>query len=256
MVMNTVAYIIHLKRSMARRENVTKTRARCPVSTFIHPATDGNALDKSQISNAYTQSIHEPEYPFPLRNGEVGLFLSHRSCWKRILDEGVDAALILEDDTELTASFDASFEIAIDHIVELGLIQFQVRKIRGMTRVVSSSGASDDRRILEPLVVPLRTNAQLVSRTAAEKLLNSSDLFDRPVDTFLQLRNVTGQRVYSMQPSGVVENSSLTGGSTIHNQDRKIGWIAREIKRLTYRREVHRLSRLYWNSVIASTGVD
>ncbi len=252
----TAAYIIHLKRSVARAENVAELKSRCPVPTYVHDATDGSALDQADISKCYREAIHVPKYPFSLRSSEIGLFVSHRSCWERLVSDDVDAALILEDDVRLEENFDELLSFVTKHILDLGYVKFRVGPVRGKARIVKSDVGTGGKEIVEPLVVPFGTYAQLVSRIAAEKLLESTVRFDRPIDTFLQLRHVSGQRVYSVNPSGVVENSSEIGGSTIHGKDRRMGWIDREIKRFTYRREVRRLSRLYWNSVVVSSGID
>ncbi len=249
----TVAYIIHLERSTAREQNLADLEAMCPVPTQMHAAIDGHKLKQSELTDVYVKGQHWPIYPFSLRPAEVGVALSHRSCWKRALDEGVDAALILEDDVKLVDEFETGFLSAIEHIQELGYIQFRVRPIRGKIRLVRNFGTVKQRQLVEPSVVPLGMCAQLVSRTAAQRLLKATSRFDRPIDAFLQLRNITGQRVYVMQPSGVEEISDELGGSTVHSKIQKVSWINREFRRFKYRMEVRRMSKQYWDSLNSLT---
>ena len=82
--------------------------------------------------------------------------------------------------------------------------------------------------LLEPLVVPLGMRAQLVSRAAADRLPAATGRIDRPVDTFLQLRETSGVRVFTAWPTGVSEISSELGGSTIHSRRKRELWLKRE----------------------------
>ena len=248
--MKIVAYVIHLRRSVSRLDAVKDLQARCPVPISVQDAVDGSLLDEASVSKCYSRSLFSPEYPFRLRLAEIGIFLSHRSCWRRMVDEDVDAALILEDDAALATEFGESLSLAIQHVNELGVIQFLTRDIRGERRIVAQSTQISGPQILEHVIVPLKAIAQMVSRDAAGILLDATDKFDRPIDTLLQLRHITGQRVYSMHSTGVVDASSTFGGTTIHTGDKKTGFLERELKRFMYRSRVRRLSRRFWNSEI------
>ena len=246
--MKISALVIHLERSADRDSNLTKLISACPVPGWVHAATDGNLLTKAEIAECYSRQLHQPHYPFALRPGEIGCFLSHRSCWRRMLDEGTAAALILEDDIELEDGFHEGFELARMHIKALEYVQFPVRRIRSRTRPGIRSQIPNGVQVVEPIVAPLGTCAQLVYWTAAKRLLGATRKFDRPIDCLLQLRSLTGQPVYSVLPSGVKEISSDLGGSVTHVKEREIGWFEREFKRFTYRSQVRRLSRQYWKS--------
>ena len=244
--MKTAAYVIHLERSLGRDRNLTKILSVMPVPAQVHSATDGSSLGNAKILEVYKRWLHLPKYPFELRSAEIGTFLSHRSCWMRLLAEGVDAALILEDDIGFDETFLRGFELAREHVRDLEYIQFPVRQVHTKVRILGDSGDPANIRIVEPRVVPLGACAQLVSRTAAERLLEATQRIDRPIDCFLQLRNITGQSIYSVIPSGVGEISRELGGSTIHAKDQQVSWAEREFKRFAYRMKVRRMSRRHW----------
>ena len=246
--MKTTAYIIHLERSVDRNENLGRMIANCPVPAQMQAATDGCCLSNAVIEEVYVRRLCWPVYPFELRPTEIGIFLSHRACWKRLLDEDADAALIMEDDIRIDDGFFTGLESAMQHIVDLQFIQFPVRRVRtGLmaSTIVEMPGSG---RILEPYVVPLGACAQLVSSAAAERLLKVTKQFDRPIDCLLQLRNVTGQPIFSVVPSGIREISSKLGGSTVHVKDRQISWLNRELRRFAYRLKVWRSSLWYVRS--------
>lgn len=232
------AFIIHLTRATARRPQVDRIQAACPVPASIIDAVDGRALSNVDIDAVYSREpLHAPRYPFQLGVGEIGCFLSHRKAWQAILDRGLDAGLIIEDDVEIDAPvFAQAFELAREHAGELGYIQFQTRPVRGQSAVVARKGGFS---IVMPDVGQLRTSAQIVSAGHAERLLELTARFDRPVDSFLQMSWVTSNPLYCAVPPGISDRTSQTGGSTISGRKRFSDRISREIKRFLYRRRVH-----------------
>jgi GR25 family glycosyltransferase involved in LPS biosynthesis len=73
-------------------------KASLPLPVNIIDAVDGLKLSDGEISAVYRKNLHRPRYPFELGKAEVGCFLSHRKAWQEILDRGLDAGLIVEDD--------------------------------------------------------------------------------------------------------------------------------------------------------------
>src|SRR5690606_485422 len=92
--------IIHLERAHARFPQVEAIIDMLPLKSHVLSAVDGEQMSK-QHSQAYVRKLLRPHYPFRLRKSEVATFHSHRACWQKIIDEGLDAALILEDDVKL-----------------------------------------------------------------------------------------------------------------------------------------------------------
>ncbi len=234
--MNIKAYIIHLERASARRKQVDRIVEACSVPTEIVHAIDGGALSAEEISQSYVKNKHEPQYPFKLQPGEVGCFLSHRKCWRRQIEENLDAALILEDDIELNQPvFDLALAMARKHIDRVGYIQFQVRP----TPANASVFASDAKvQLVRPKPTPLRTSAQLVSQSAARMLLDLTEVFDRPVDTYLQMHWLTGIHLACATPSGVSDRTSESGGSTISVKKPFTEKVFRTWKRWQYRSKI------------------
>ncbi|RMH43332.1 MAG: glycosyltransferase family 25 protein [Alphaproteobacteria bacterium] len=240
--MKSTAFIIHLGRAAARRRQVEKIRAALPVPAEILAATDGAALGASERKAVLSEDpLFAPPYPFALGPGEIGCFLSHRRAWKAIVERGLDAALIIEDDVEIsTAVFSEAFRLAARHVGRLGYVQFQTRPLSGRGRVIDTAGEA---RLVVPEVAPLRTSAQLVSRAAAKRLLECSERIDRPVDCFLQLRWVTGIAPAVVEPSGVADRTAEAGGSTISRRRRLPERLRHEILRPIYRWRIARASR-------------
>ncbi len=237
--MNIRAFIIHLERSEQRRRQAEWIIAHCPISCEMIAAVDGLVMD-AEAARAYQPDLLKPHYPFELRKSEIAVFLSHRKCWQRIVSEGLDAGLILEDDVEfdplaLQAALDLAKKAGPGAYVRLPKSQREsareISAMAGATQLFVAKG------------IGLGAQAQLVTIAAARKLLAATESFDRPVDTFMQMRWHHGVRVFSVQPNSIREISGELGGSTIHKKFAFFTKFKREIKRSNYRLKVAYLSR-------------
>jgi len=230
------AFILHLERAISRAANVESLRARLPIESEILAAIDGARLSSQELDRAYARRRFRPRYPFALTATEVGVFLSHRAAWRRIVEEKLDFAVIFEDDAQIDPApfaalieFVAAERAAWDYVL--------------MPALPVGSGAAAARRgalaLVRPDAPPLRAIGQIVSRAAAQRLLERTLPFDRPVDAFLQMTWITGQPLLVASPSPVRDVSRETGGTTV--QRRSMGLAERlyhEAMRPIYRAQV------------------
>ena len=218
-----------------------------PVQPQIHHAVDGEEITSQRQASVYRRRLFRPYYPFTLLQGEIGAFLSHRSCWKRIWQGDSDAGLVLEDDAILDPELmQFAFRLACTRISELGHIQFAARKPRGSASILQSEifEAETLVKLAAFRRVPLGMVAQLISSSAARQLYHATEAFDRPVDTFLQMHWLTGQPIATVFPSGVkIDSSGVTVKSTIHRREVRRNWWSREWRRFRYRDAIRRRSR-------------
>lgn len=236
------AYILHLTRASARRENAQALLQDCGVAGGLWPAVDGANMSSSDLADVVGAQLLEPEYPFPLKTGEIGCFLSHRQIWADMQSRPEDAALIIEDDAAIDAeTFPLALDLARSNIEQLGYIQFQTRITDGPATLVDTNGPC---QLTVPQLGGLRTTVQMVSREAAEHLLRLTEIIDRPVDTFVQSHWHTLLRPARIYPSGIRDIANTLDGSTIQGGRKKplLAKITREMARSRYRRAVNRLS--------------
>ncbi len=233
--------IIHLERSLERKPQVKKLKKNLPYQTKVVEAVDGSNPD-NDFSKSYTPKLLRPHYPFSLRSAEVACFQSHRKCWQEILDRGLDAALIIEDDVDIfDGEFTAAVKLAMKEIKMGDLIRFPM-KPREKSR--NRSVKRDNISIFEPTVVGLGTQAQIVTYDAARQLLEKTEKFDRPIDVYLQLRWKHGIRILTLWPNGVRERSSSLGGSVIGKERSNGDKLRRELLRPLYRAKLNIYSRI------------
>ncbi len=231
------AFIIHLERSARRRPQVERLRAALPCASEVFAATDGALLAQDEVDRVYRRGLNKPLYPFALNRGEIGVFLSHRALWRKIVAEGLDYALIFEDDAAIQPEeFAKTFTLARETrpLWTYALAPSEKTPVGGKI-LAQGEGVA----LLRPDNPPLRAIAQFVSAQAARRLLEVTEKFDRPVDTFLQMSWVTGVELFAFQPSGVRDASAGIGGSTIQARKKPLSHrLARETLRPIYRAQV------------------
>ncbi|MDR2463014.1 MAG: glycosyltransferase family 25 protein [Verrucomicrobiales bacterium] len=92
--------VINLTSSSARREYMTRHLAEIGVPFEFVAAVDGRSLSASELEKNYDR-----HRALRCRNDltlpEVGASLSHLKCYRRMVDENIPRALILEDDAKL-----------------------------------------------------------------------------------------------------------------------------------------------------------
>lgn len=232
--MRAQAFVIHLAQAVRRRPQVDALVARLPLPVTVIDAVDGRELGAEAIAAVYRPGLHRPRYPFALRDAEVGVFLSHREAWRRIVEKGLDAGLVVEDDVEPDdAALAEALGLALREARQGDYVRFPYRSHTDKGAAIA--GASDA-RIVEPRHVGLGMQMQLVTREAAERLLRATETFDRPVDSLVQMRWLTGVRVLAVRPGSIRQIAHLLGGTVTQKKNKPLGEVvAREFKRAAYR---------------------
>lgn len=229
------SFIIHMRGDARRAPNVARLLTMLPDATVIDAVVGRDAL-ASGAADVHPGDLHAPRYPFRLGPGEVGCFFSHRACWQRIVEGGDDYALIVEDDMDADPALWAeTLDLIAGHAGADSYIRLPAKARETAAAVIASRGPA---RLFVPRVIGLQTVAQVVGRNAARYLLAASTGIDRPVDAFVQMHWITGQRVHTILPCGVRELTGELGGSTIQTKIRAGNVLARELKRARYRAQI------------------
>jgi len=239
---NIKCFIIHLQRANKRRKFVDEIVNNVPMTSEIIDAIDGSSWPEKKINRILSnKKSYNPKYPFKLNLGEIGCFLSHREAWQRIVDQKLEAGLIIEDDVRVNPKiFYKSLNFTLKNIKKYKYIQFQVRENKRKSAIIQSE---NELKLLFPLPTQLRTSAQLVSFDAAVELLNKTKKIDRPVDTTLQMFWETKIKCYCINKSGISDHTFEAGGSTLAQKNHSKLKLLRNIKRSVYRIKILYLSK-------------
>lgn len=96
-------FIVNLKQSADRRERMQTVLKDFPYEWEFFEAVDGREI--KNVSEVYDEKKALRFHKTPLKAGELGCVLSHLKIYKKMIDEGIDRALILEDDIALEKDF-------------------------------------------------------------------------------------------------------------------------------------------------------
>ncbi|MBB1476923.1 glycosyltransferase family 25 protein [Shewanella sp. SG41-3] len=165
-------------------------------------AVYGKDLHATDISKVYDPQTNLQKYDKKLNLGEIGCYLSHVQCWQMIIDQQLDYALILEDDSVL----DPALMTVIQHIDNLSTDWDYIKLCHGRKQKgIVQSIALDERFSLSTcLKLPSSTRGQCVSLAGAEKLLATAYPIARPVDIDIQYWYEKQLRCFVVRPFPVI----------------------------------------------------
>ena len=184
-----LCFVINLDDSVDRLKLISNQLDRLNVSFSRLSAVNGRELQQNEIrklSYAIDDRDIRVRYTRDLTPGEIGCFLSHRKCWKMLLESSHNWALILEDDiviSPLAANYMRSDSWLPS---DVKICQLSCLKKTQCGRIAQKKAISNDIRLVNPIFPsPLGTQAYFISREFAEKAISLSEKFPAPVDDFL-----------------------------------------------------------------------
>ena len=186
--------------------------AQLAILGWKHVVITGHGPADPEIASGYSRWRNLLLCKRSLSNREIAAYLGHRLIWRRIVDDGHDYALVLEDDfvctdRDLAAQVMASAPALMADWHMLKLFDFRARR---PDAVFLHGGLQ--------LAVYARPNSGLVgyfiSRECCEALLASTTVY-RPADEEIRYWFSTRIRICSVLPNVVTDNSDVLGGSLI-----------------------------------------
>ncbi|WP_449039699.1 glycosyltransferase family 25 protein [Parabacteroides goldsteinii] len=114
-MMKIKTYIINLKESVERKDQVLREVSRSPFMDIeLVEAVNGRMLMEEQVEMLFDWKNFSYRYGHEPLPGEIGCTLSHRECYRRLLRSDEEYALVLEDDVLFQQPEDVAF--IFDHI--------------------------------------------------------------------------------------------------------------------------------------------
>jgi glycosyl transferase, family 25 len=166
------AYVINLARSADRRSHIIAELNSIGIEYEIVAGIDGQSVDlndRAKIDPAFL----DVEYP----SGAAGCALSHLSVYQKIIADGLDQALVLEDDVTLPADLVSLSNAVARQLTgaEVALLNFDSPELIMM----SSEGAVDlplSRLLALPIDIsqPRSAAAYIITREACERMVKSA----------------------------------------------------------------------------------
>jgi glycosyl transferase family 25 len=97
-------FIISLPKDKNRREHLAKQLQNTGLPFSILDAVDGSALSAAELNELYDREKAVRRFNRELSKGEIGCALSHISVYRKMIEEDIPYALVLEDDANILDS--------------------------------------------------------------------------------------------------------------------------------------------------------
>ena len=200
-------YLINLDRSIDRLDFFTRQTDALGMKFERISAVDGRRLSAEEMAAAIA-----PSFEFqPINSAEIGLFMSHKLAWQKLIASGEPHAAVFEDDVVLAASMRSVMD-AIDREVR----DFDVIKLETTLRQVvclrKSAPLSSGNTLRQLLTWHGGTAGYVISAGCAERLLGLKDKLADPVDQvmFNPMSRVCAQlRILQLNPAACIQKDIL-----------------------------------------------
>ena len=170
-----------------------------------------------------------------LTPAEVGCALSHQMAYQRIKQEGLDAAIVLEDDAIITKVFaDLAIQV-VDPDIDLLLLCHRLARVSMKSPKMLNGGSM----AYVCKTKPSLTVGYFVTNRAADYFIKNSLPLSGPADWPVDL---LGINVFAAHPQ-IVHHSPLDGGGHSYIEDDRIEMVNRtkERNRMGRRRGISRI---------------
>jgi len=243
MVTDLCVYFLNLDRHKIRFESMSKQLNQINVSwqRFV-------AVDALEASEEELDEYVDIEGPIPrMGKGARACTVGHFKIWKQFLETGSPVAFILEDDVLISKDFSVFIKEALKYKDKVDILNFNRQNSKGTYKklVVSTvnpikSEIFEAKKLLAP---HYGTAGYMITREAAQKLINDVQRTNMPIDCLLFSPNVSKVsrdfRVYQTFPAMVEPNVDTFQTSIQTESVPEALSILKKIKRAYY--EVNRV---------------
>ncbi|MDH3579266.1 MAG: glycosyltransferase family 25 protein [Hyphomicrobiales bacterium] len=192
------ALVINLDRETDRYAHISREADRVGLSVERIPGVDGLNVPAHLRPKFFAQSATVPASL--LMPGEVGCYASHLLAYEHILEQGLDWALILEDDVRLSDDLVATVRDTFNRLPSGWDIVRLSSQPRRSVLIVDT--LQTGRHLVRYSKLPKQAGAQLVSASGARKLLQPG-LRVRPIDADLRHGYLFDLDMYGVYPTPV-----------------------------------------------------
>ncbi|MCI5059977.1 MAG: glycosyltransferase family 25 protein [Alphaproteobacteria bacterium] len=206
--MSIPVYVISLKGSDDRRARIEREFEAIGLEFEFFDAVDGRGFDVPNHPE-YDAARRRRYFGKDLTGGELGCTLSHKHLYQKMVDEGIERALLFEDDVILREGFLAVLKslencpVPYDMIRFLGSPKLERLKMRPV-------GLLDDKHWLtRHSGMPGGTHASLMTLGGAQKVLPHMQRNVFPVDALMGRSWETGLDWYTVRPGLAAQDLSF-----------------------------------------------
>ena len=201
--------VISLESSIERHRYVQEQLDGLSLKHSISKAVEGNVLFPYEIEKIYDGETALSRRGKHLNRGEIGCALSHVKLYQEIVNDGLGAMLILEDDVKIDPEIRSVIKMWHDFPDNWDVIFLGCSTRRVFLKNISCRNVSSKRFVLAQAqgIGPVKGSfAYMVSYSGAKKLLDSTAMIYQPIDSYTG--DLSSLNIYAFKPD-VVSHSNL-----------------------------------------------
>lgn len=178
-------FVISLPSALDRRAQLLPWLGSVPfLSILMVEAVNGHRLPQDELRDSVVSSrkLWRLSRIEGLTAGEIGCAKSHAQCWSRMVDAGMDVALVLEDDVSPAEAFVSAIGAARRFLLRCSapaVVMLGPRSLRGDTPMATVDGFRFFRAYDS-----VTTSSYLVNNAGARLLLETSFPLKGPIDAW------------------------------------------------------------------------
>jgi glycosyl transferase, family 25 len=208
--MSIPVFVISLKSSSDRRASTQRQLEKAGINFSYADAVDGRTLSDEDIQNNPDFGIFKSGiYSRYLRKEEIGCTLSHLGVFRKMTDENIPMACILEDDNDYSPRFRDLLEA-----IEKKENNWDLLYLGHRSECTSKEAAGrkskiqgfNDYFIGEPFEVPYGSHGYIITNFTARLLLEKAFPVKVPIDVYLGNSAAMGIRTMLLQPPCVISD--------------------------------------------------
>ncbi|MBS0848442.1 glycosyltransferase family 25 protein [Citrobacter sp. JGM124] len=231
-------FVINLARDVNKRLWIEKECARQDLDFEIYSAVDGGGLSEAFLN----ENVFDYGKNF-MTNGEIGCALSHINLYKKIIDDDLKYALIIEDDAVLD-----------DGLKELLLSFEKENKNEGIFLLTGGFEYIENKKIdigsfeFFPVNTASMTTGYIITIGAAKKMLDFLLPVRFEADMFKIFRICAGVNIYGKVPHFISTNDKDKVSSSIEMERSLVSEKRMDYRHVLFKKEERkkRISRFFW----------
>ena len=180
---------------------------------FFCTAAEGAKLQEKDLG-FYARRRRRLMFGKDLSRSELGCLLSHRSVYRKMIDENIPIAIVFEDDAILSDDFEMVVRALLENLIRWDMIRFLSRP-KNYKQGRDLGPLTGKYRLMRPKGIPGGAYAYMLTLHAAHKLNDNMHKNWVPVDILHgKIWQTLLHRTYSINPSPARfddENESTIG---------------------------------------------
>ena len=216
-------FIINLKKDIKKLEHMKNVCKRNHIDPIFIEAVYGKNLDDDIISRVYIKDLAMKYFGRELTKGEIGTALSHLQVYKLMLENTIQAAVILEDDVDFKISYQDILKLIKElpkdwECVLLGHHARWSRDIDTTASVWNRNKVLENYQCVRFTEFPVGAYGYIINKKGALKRIKDFKKIDRPIDHW----NDEKLNLYGIQPSIIKINEYFLNYSSLTSERSKM----------------------------------